>query len=519
LSAEQRLLRGQARLADGNLNGAYEDANQLAAEESSASASVKPEDVVLLQSMIALRRHDDVEALRLVRLMPEEALTPDVMLLYGQTLARQNQPGEAIRILSNLLKCDPSNTAALLARATVYFDTADWQDALDDADLVLLNRPEDPRALQIKGMSLFQNDRFREALETLEHPALLSHDVSELRWMRIRCCDKLEMTFREMEELNALLGAEPTHEAARLLRAQLLEELGHFDDAIADLSAVLQHDPVNLVALTSRGLLNQRRGNAEAAAADFTKAIELSPQDAELFYRRGISRHSTGQSDAARQDLDKAIELNPKLADAWYVIGNIEAGRGKAEVAVAAYAKAVEIKPEHAAAWYNRGNLLFSQSKVQQAIDCWTIAISIQPDLFRAYNNRAAAYDRLNQDTEALADYEKTLELNPGFGRAWDSMAWLLATSDHKKVRDPKRAISIATRACELSEFKDWSCLNTLATCYAENQEFAAALKWAKQARSLAPEADRKELDQLVAAYETRLKPKRTSAKPTGRVR
>ena len=164
LSAEQRLLRGRARLADGNLNGAHEDASTLAAEESSSSGSVKPEDVVLLQSMIALRRHDDVESLRLVRLIPEETLTPDVLLLYGQTLARQNQPDEAIRIFSSLLKSDPSNTAALLARATVFVDTADWQAASIDAGLVLHNQPDDPRALQIKGISLFQDDRFREGL-------------------------------------------------------------------------------------------------------------------------------------------------------------------------------------------------------------------------------------------------------------------------------------------------------------------------------------------------------------------
>ena len=519
LSAELRLLRGRARLADGNLDGAYEDACGLRAVESASSGSVKPEDIILLQSVIALHRHDDVEALRLVKYVSEEALTPDALLLYGQALARQTQPDEAIRIFSNLLKSDPSNIAVLLARATVFNDTADWQAAADDAGAVLRRIPDQPRALQIRGNSLFQNDRFREALETLEHPALLSRDTNDSRWMRIQCCEQLKLTFRELEELNALLGIAPTHEAARLLRAELLESLGHFDDAVADLSAVLQQNPSNLPATTDRALLNQRRGNSAAAVIDFTKAIELSPHDAELYYRRGIARRQLGQSDDARQDLDKALELNSQLGEAWYVIGNIEAGRGQTEEAMAAYARAVEINPEHAAAWSNRGNLLFNQSKLQQAVDCWTIAITLQPELFRAYNNRAAAYDRMGQETDALADYEKTIQLSPGFVRAWDNLAWLLATSDNQKVRDPERAVKLATKACELSEFKDWTCLNTLATCCAENQDIDAALKWARQARLIAPEADRKELDQLVAAYEARLKPKRVVGKPGGSVR
>ena len=519
LSAAQRLLRGRARLADGNLSGAYEDACVLTAADATSSDSVNPEDVILLQAMIALQRHDDVEALRLIKNVPEKILTPDALLQYGQTLARQRLPDEAIRIFSNLLKSDASNTAALLSRATVFLDTSDWQAASNDAGLVLRQLPDNPRALQIKGISLFQNDRFREALETLEHPALSSRDTNDSRWMRIQCCDELDFTFREMEELNALLGIAPTHEAARLLRAELLQKLGHFDDAIADLSVALQQNPANLSAMTDRALLSQRRGDAAAAVTDFTKAIELSPNDAELYYRRGIARHQLGQSDDARQDLDKALLLDSHLADAWYVIGNIEAGRGQSELALAAYAKAVEIRPEHAAAWYNRGNLLFNQSKMQQAIDCWTIAITIQPELFRAYNNRAAAYDRMDQDTDAAADYEKTLELNPGFVRAWDNLAWLLATSDNKKVRDPERAVKLATKACELSEYKDWACLNTLATCCAENQEFETALKWARQARAIAPAADRKELDQLVTAYEARIKSKRIAGKPVGSVR
>ncbi len=521
LSRAQRLLRGQVRLADGNLDGAYEDACAVSAAQSNSpdSDSVSATEILLLQAMIALRRNDDTEALRLIRNVPETSLTPDSLFLYGQALARQNQPQEAIRVFSDLLKSDPSNAAALLARASVFRDSADWQAGLNDADQVLQILPDDPRALQIRSVCLFQNDRFSEALQTLEHPALLSRDTVESRWMRVQCCDRQNLTFRKMEELNALLEIAPTHEAARLQRAELREKLGHFDDAIVDLSAALQQNPENLSAIRTRAMLNQRRGNAAAAVEDFTRAIELSANDAELYHRRGIALHQAGRSDEARKDLDYALELDSGIADAWYVIGNIEAGRGQTELATAAYAKAVEIQPEHAAAWYNRGNLLFNQSKMQQAVDCWTIAITIQPELFRAWNNRAAAYERMGRDAEAVADYEKTLLLNPGFVRAWDNLAWLLATSDHKNVRDPERAIAIATKACEISEFKDWTCLNTLATCCAENQDFATAVKWAQQARTLAPQSDRKDLDQLVTAYEARLKTRRVSTQPGRSVR
>lgn len=519
LSPSQRLLRCQSRLADGNIAGACEDVKIVSGDTSVTLDSDTAAELILLQARIALRRHDDTEALRLIPLIPEDALNSELLLFYGQALARKNQWDESIRVFSKLLQTDPSNSSALVSRASVYLASEDVLAALKDANQILQKTPDDPRALMIKGTSLFRNDNFCEALEVLDHPVLISRDTLDARWMRIQCCSSVKLTFREMEELNALLGVEPTHEVARLLRAQLLEQFGHFDDAITDLSVVLQGNPKNLSALISRALLKQRRGNAAAAVEDFTAAIALSPDDPILYYRRGIANHQTSADDDARQDLNKAIDLDSKLADAWYIVGNIEAGRGQSDVAIAAYAKTVEIQPEHAAAWYNRGNLLFNQSKMQQSIDCWTIAITLQPEMFRAYNNRAAAYERVGRQTEAVADYEKTLELNPGFVRAWDNLAWLLATSDKKEIRDPERAITLAAKACELSEFKDWTCLNTLATCSSENGDFDSAVKWAKAARAIVPAAERLELDQIVSTYEAQLQSKQIATKPGGTLR
>ena len=514
LSASLRLLRGQARLADGDLNGAREDAIALSGPESAGTALLPKADVQLLLAMIALRRQDDVEALKLMKDVPEDSIGADSLLLYGQALARLGQPDEAIRILTLALKTDPNQLSALVARARVRMESADWQGALDDANTALQHAPGDPQAIQMKGTCLFQNDRFREALDVLDELALMHRDTNEARWIRIQCCSELQLAFREMEELNALLGIAPNHHDARLLRADLLEQLGRFDDSISDLTVVLQHDPANLATLTNRGILNQRRGNAESAIEDFTKAIELSADDAELWYRRGIAHSQMRLLAEAKRDLDKAIQLNPRSADAWYAMGNVDAGQGRVKEAIEAYIRAVEIQPEHAAAWYNRGNLLFSQAKMQQAVDCWSIAIQIQPEMFRAWNNRAAAYDRMGQDQEALADYEKTLELNPGFVRAWDNLAWLLATCDNKKVHDPERAVKVATKACELSDFQDWSCLNTLATCSSEYQDHTAALKWARQAREVSPAEEHAQLDQIIAAYETQLKSKRIATSP-----
>ena len=52
--------------------------------------------------------------------------------------------------------------------------------------------------------------------------------------------------------------------------------------------------------------------------------------------------------------------------------------------------------------------------------------------------------------------------------RDGNDLAWLLATAPDARFRDGPRAVEHATRACELSGWRDAAALDTLAAAYAE---------------------------------------------------
>jgi tetratricopeptide (TPR) repeat protein len=186
---------------------------------------------------------------------------------------------------------------------------------------------------------------------------------------------------------------------------------------------------------------------------------------------------------------------------------------------MADYKQATKVDTKHAAAWYNLGNMLFSQGKFADAIHCWDQTLVVQPSLFRAYNNRAAAHVQLRNYGAAVADYEKTLELNPAFAKAYDNFAWLLATAEDSAFRNPTRAVQYARRACELTDNKDWSHLSTLAASYAESGDFASARKWLLDSHNLAPQDQKAQLMKLVKLYESQMAKRQAAEEPTDRVR
>ena len=99
-----------------------------------------------------------------------------------------------------------------------------------------------------------------------------------------------------------------------------------------------------------------------------------------------------------------------------------------------------------------------------------------------AYHKRGAARAAMGEYDKALADYADSLRVDPTNVWAYNAIAWLWATCPEAKVRDGKKAVEHATRACALSAWKDADSLDALAAAYAECGQFVEAIKWAQRA-------------------------------------
>jgi tetratricopeptide (TPR) repeat protein len=261
----------------------------------------------------------------------------------------------------------------------------------------------------------------------------------------------------------------------------------------------------DFVAHLNRGIANGTAANFEKAIGDFNAALLLNPRSADAYYDRGVSYQSLGNGDLAAKDYSEAIEISPTYAKAYYNLGLIHVNRSDNAQALVDFSNAIAADPRFAEAYCNRGLVLKIQRNNDQAIADLSKAISIKPDLTAAYDGRGWAHYQKRDYQAAIADFQKAIEIDGKSGKGYNALGWFLSVCPVDGIRDGKRAVQLATLACELSDWKNPDYLDTLSAACAETGDFASAIKWEQKCLENGPSAELKErVGKQMALYENK---------------
>jgi len=330
----------------------------------------------------------------------------------------------------------------------------------------------------------------------------------------------------------------PDETEALSTRARFYLSRGRPEEALADLEAALklEQDDADLYEL--RGMVLFVKGDYEQSLSSFDRAIELSPDDAGLYINRARAHYLNDETDKALSDLDIALQKQPESLAAFLLRSQIRELSGDTSGAMSDVDAALQIEPGNVTALSRRVQVLAAAGKMDEAIDQLRSMSQGQPDniellillgelyvrdkqlsrgikMFDAVlatdeKNAQALRDRgdallsLGRQQEAIVDFEAALKSDPDNYGVLNNLAWVLATSPEDKLRDGKRAIKLATKACELTDYKLPHILSTLAASYAETGDFETAKKWSSKAVDIGDQQYDQQLSEELKSYQGR---------------
>jgi Flp pilus assembly protein TadD len=148
--------------------------------------------------------------------------------------------------------------------------------------------------------------------------------------------------------------------------------------------------------------------------------------------------------------------------------------------------RALAVTKDNLVAHYTLGNCLLQRGQVEEAIAQFQKALEIEPGYTEAHDNLGIAFLHKGQVNEAMAQFQKALELQPDNVEVQNNLAWVLATAPNASLRNGVKAVRLAQRAKQLSGGQNPAIIGTLAAAYAEAGRFPEAVTTARQALQLA---------------------------------
>ncbi len=231
----------------------------------------------------------------------------------------------------------------------------------------------------------------------------------------------------------------------------------------------------------------------DIALIDDTEAIDVDSDDALFYYNRGNAWFDKEEYGKAIDDYDYGA-LYPDDGIAWLEKRPYDKAMKALDEAIGNINRLIRFDLDvircfsEALLYCIRGKLWMAKKDYDKAIEDFGEAIRLDPGAIDDFDGSPLYYMRgrlwlVKKDyAKAIKDFDEAIRLHPEDSDTYDRMAWLFATCPEDKVRDGKRAIQLAVKACELTNWKNGSELNTLAAAYAEAGQFDEAVRYQTQA-------------------------------------
>jgi tetratricopeptide (TPR) repeat protein len=254
------------------------------------------------------------------------------------------------------------------------------------------------------------------------------------------------------------------------------------DLAMADVNKAIALDPQFSGAFVERGFLHCLQNQFDDALHDFDRAGDLGSRSVQIEFCRGAIDFQHGALEEAEGKFDHVLKIDPNRYDAWLRLAEIKVSKAEPEQALFAFEHAIQADPRFAYSYRQRAVFFLSRFEYDKALADLNEAIKLDPKIGEFYINRLAVWLVRADYGRALADLEIAIGLDPKNADLHVIRGLVLTACPVAGIRNGRQAVASATRACELTQWKDPESLGLLAAAKSETGDFDAAVRWQMKA-------------------------------------
>ena len=378
---------------------------------------------------------------------------------------RMGNVEETIKTIEELTEVDPSNLRIRKLLIESYLKTNKYDKALEEADDLLIQYPDDTNLLEYRANALVQSGNWEEGSK--EYKKLSRRDDMSLN-SKIKIgaaffghSSQDSSSIESAKEIFETIDSDTTHWQVKLYLAQIA--LSEMKDSVA--------------------------------ADYFYEAADLAPWNPQIFMSLGGLLFDTGRYEEAIELLEPAIERFPDEFVLNLILGLSYTQDAQYNEAESYLKKALLMEPGEFTALYAYGVVLNQLDKFEEALIYLNQALEQDPENVSLMGTAGLIHENLGDHQKSEELYEKALEINPTNALVLNNYSYSLA----EREKDLDRALQMAKEAIAFDSTNS-SYLDTIGWVYFKLGEYEKAKYYIEKSLENDPE-NAEVLDHLGDVY------------------
>jgi len=330
----------------------------------------------------------------------------------GAYYRQRGENSKAIERLTASLAEDPDNNFALWHRAYAYSANAEDEKALADAAAVIKLSSSEVEMFDLRAWILSKREDTGPAVQELKAMLAANPDNTAALQAAARTYSRLGMYPEAISAADSLVAKKPT--AANYLNRADARNPEDFANRKADIDLALKKAPGDDRATFEHAQVLSESGDHKGAIAVYTKQLEVEKGAAGRRYLqtyRGIEYARDGNPALASKDLSAALAGKADADTYNNICYQMAMARVQLSLALDACEKALALEPKQPAFLDSKGFVLLQLGRFDEAIAAFDAALATSPRMAPSLYGRGMAKKRRCKCDAGEADL-KTGRLN-----------------------------------------------------------------------------------------------------------